>query len=405
MPTEPFESFPHVPYAKSVHGEDELEAVAEVIRTSTLMGARTRQFEDRIAEQFGKSYGVAVNSGTSALIIAVHLLDLPAGSEVITPVLTFATTVGSLVRCGHVPVFVDAAEATYNVDVERIERMIGPNTRAMLIPNLVGGLPDWDAIRAIAREHSLPVIEDSADTIGATLRGTPTGTRSDISTTSFYGSHIMNCAGNGGALCVDEPELARRAKLLRSWGRRSSLIPDDPEFLAQRFDATLDGIPYDAKFVFDEIGYNMEPSEVGSAFGLVQLDRLRDNIELRVAHFQAQLEFFKNYEEWFILPQQLPESYVAWLAFPLTVRESAPFTRNELQMFLEERNIQTRPVLAGNITRQPGFRSIPKRVDAAGYPVADRVTRGGILMACHHGLTPEMLAHVHESFEAFAERQ
>lgn len=396
--------YPHVPYAKSVHGDDEIAAVVEVLRTSTLMGARTRLFEERIAKLFGKQAGVAVNSGTSALLLAVELLDLPPGSEVITPALTFATTVAALVKRGLVPSFVDAEPGTYNIDVARIEEMITPRTRAMMIPNLVGGLPDWDAIAEIADRRGLAVIEDSADTLGATLRGSPTGTRALISTTSFYGSHIMNCAGNGGALCVDDQTLAQRARLLRSWGRRSSLIPDDPAFLEQRFQADLEGIAYDAKFVFDEIGYNFEPSEIGSAFGLVQLDRLPDNIERRIRHFDDQHQFFKAYEHWFELPRQHAEARTAWLAFPLTVRESAPFTRRQLQMFLERRNIQTRPVLAGNILRQPGFRKITRHEGAHGYPVADAVTRGGILFACHHGLTPELMAHVHESFVEFAAR-
>jgi CDP-4-dehydro-6-deoxyglucose reductase, E1 len=265
----------------------------------------------------------------------------------------------------------------------------------------VGGVPDWDAIVEIAQRHDLAIIEDSADTIGATLRGRPTGTRSLISTTSFYGSHIMNCAGNGGALCVDSPELAQRALLLRSWGRRSSLSSDHPAELDARFRADIDGIPYDAKFIFDEIGYNFEPSEVGSAFGLVQLDRLEQNMRGRIRNYAIQYEFFREFEEWFVLPRQLPESMTAWLAFPLTIRESAPFTRTQLQLFLERRNIQTRPVLAGNIIRQPGFRNMTMRTTAEGYPVADDVTRGGILFALHHGLTPEQIEHVHSSFRAF----
>ena len=393
--------FLHVPYARSVHGEEELEAVCRVIRSTTQMGAHTRKFEERVAKLFGKRHGIAVNSGTSALLIAVELLDLPPGSEVITPALTFATTVGALVKRGLVPAFVDSLEGTYNIDPAQIEEMITPRTRAMLVPNLVGGLPDWDALAEIARRHDLALIEDSADTIGATLRGEPTGTRSTVSTSSFYGSHIMNCAGNGGILCVDDPALAERAMLLRSWGRRSSLISDDASALEERFNAELEGIPYDAKFVFDEIGYNVEPSELGSAFGLVQLDRLEENIALRIQHFQSQYDFFAKYEEWFVLPRPLPEARSAWLAFPLTIRESAPFSRRELQLFLERRNIQTRPILAGNILRQPGFRQIERRARPEGYPEADRVTRGGILLACHHGLDAEMLQHVHASFEAF----
>src|SRR3546814_660675 len=154
--------------------------------------------------------------------LAVERLNLPAGSEVITPARTFATTVAPIARQKLVPAFVDAAEGTYNIDVDQIEAMITPATRAMMIPSLIGNLPDWDRIREIADKHGLLVVEDSADTLGATLRGTSTGNRSHISTTSFYGSHVINAAGNGGMICINDDELGRRALLLRSWGRTSS---------------------------------------------------------------------------------------------------------------------------------------------------------------------------------------
>ena len=191
----------------------------------------------------------------------------------------------------------------------------------------------------IAAEHDLLIVEDSADTLGATLRGTSTGTRSHISTTSFYGSHVINCAGNGGMLCVNDPALADEARLLRSWGRSSSLFADseDPE---KRFGVTLEGIEYDAKFVFERIGYNLEPSEIGAAFGLVQLGRLQSNIDARIANFDAHLRFFSDYQDWFMLPRQCENSRTGWLALPLIVREGAPFSRRQLQTYLEGQGIQ-----------------------------------------------------------------
>ncbi|WP_426166623.1 DegT/DnrJ/EryC1/StrS family aminotransferase [Sandarakinorhabdus sp. DWP1-3-1] len=390
-----------VNYGQTVHGEAEIAAVNEVLRSSTQMGARVRAMQARVAALFAKRHGIMVNSGSSANYLAVELLGLPPGSEVITPALTFATTVAPLVRHGLVPAFVDAAPATYNIDVDRIEAMIGPRTRAMMIPSLIGNLPDWDRIRAIADAHGLMVIEDSADTLGATLRGTSTGTRSHISTTSFYGSHVINAAGNGGMLCVNDDDLARRALLLRSWGRTSSLFVDS-ENIETRFDVALDGIEYDAKFLFEELGYNLEPSEIGAAFGLVQLDKLELNISLREANFAAHREFFASYEDWFVLPEQLPASRTGWLAFPLTIRADAPFTRRELQIHLERHDIQTRPVFTGNILRQPAMRNVEMVVTPGGYPVADDVMRGGLLLACHHGLEPAQIAFMHETFAAFA---
>ena len=393
-----------VPYGQTVHGEEEIAAVTHVLRTSTQMGAHVREFERRVADLFAKRHGVMVNSGSSANYLAVELLALEPGAEVITPALTFATTVAPLVRAGLLPAFVDVEPDTFNIDVAAIEELITPRTKAMLIPSLIGNLPDWDAIAELATAHSLVVIEDSADTLGATLRGSSTGTRSDISTTSFYGSHVINCAGNGGMLCVNRQDWLDEATLLRSWGRSSSLFVES-EDIEQRFNIDVDGIPYDAKFVFTRIGYNIEPSEMGAAFGLVQLDRLADNIDRREQNFERQRKFFGDHEDWFVLPRQMDDSRTGWLAFPLIVRDDAPFTRRDLQIHLEQRGVQTRTVFTGNVLRQPGFASVECRQAGGGYPNADAVMRGGMLLPCHHGLSDEQLAYVHEQVDDFLDAQ
>ncbi|WP_313104544.1 aminotransferase class I/II-fold pyridoxal phosphate-dependent enzyme [Brevundimonas sp.] len=392
-----------VPYGQTVHGEEEIAAVVAVLRGSTQMGDHVGRFQQRVADLFDKTHGVMVNSGSSANYLAVELLGLPEGSEVVTPVLTFATTVAPLVKNRLIPAFVDVEPDTFNIDVERIEAAITPRTRAMMIPSLIGNLPDWDRINAIAKAHDLLVIEDSADTLGASLRGVSTGARSDISTTSFYGSHVINCAGNGGMLCVNRDDWRDKARLLRSWGRNSSLF-DDSEAIQNRFNVDVGGIPYDAKFVFSDIGYNFEPSEMGAAFGLVQLSRLDANVAARARHFAQHAAFFAAYEDWLILPRQMADAVTGWLAYPIIVRDDAPFTRRDLQIYLETRGIQTRTVFTGNILRQPGFTDIQRREAAEGYPNADRVMRGGMLLACHHGLTPIQIDYVHEQFRAFAER-
>lgn len=390
-----------VPYGRTVHGEEEIAAVVNVLRASTQMGSHVRRMEESVAALFAKTHGIMVNSGSSANYLAIELLGLPAGAEVITPTLTFATTVAPIIKNGLVPAFVDVEPDTFNIDVDQVEAMIGPNTKAMMVPSLIGNLPDWDRLAEVAAEHNLLVVEDSADTLGATLRGESTGTRSHISTTSFYGSHVINCAGNGGMLCVNRDDWANEAKLLRSWGRSSSLFVDseNPE---HRFGVELEGIQYDAKFVFERIGYNLEPSEIGAAFGLVQLDRLQSNIDARIANFDAHLRFFSDYSDWFVLPRQCEESRTGWLALPLILREDAPFSRRDLQTFLEGHGIQTRTVFTGNILRQPGYKDIQRRESPGGYPNADRVMRSGMLMACHHGLTEADLAYIHDRFRDFA---
>lgn len=391
----------HVPYGKTVHGEEEINAVIKVLRTSTQMGKHVREMEEKVAELFAKQHGIMVNSGSSANYLSIELLGLAAGSEVITPALTFSTTVAPLVKNNLVPAFVDVAPGTFNIDVTKVEAMISEKTKAMMIPNLIGNLPDWKTLREIADRHHLILIEDSCDTLGATINGISVGHYTDVSTTSFYGSHVINCAGNGGMLCVNEAKLAEKAKLLRSWGRSSSLFVES-EAIENRFNIKVDGIDYDAKFVFETLGYNLEPSEMGAAFGLVQLSKLDKNISARESAFDRHTEFFSRYQDWFILPKQLPNSRTGWLAFAPTLREEAPFTRKELQIFFEKRNIQTRTVFTGNILRQPGFTKITRRESLGGYPNTDQVMRGGILLGCHHGLTEDMIAHIHNSFEDFA---
>lgn len=390
----------HVPYGQTVHGEEEIEAVVHVLRTSTQMGKHVRELEERIAKLYNKNYGLMVNSGSSALYLAADLLNYEEGSEIITPALTFSTTVAPQIKKGWIPAFVDVEEGTYNIDVNKVEEMITPKTKAMIIPNLIGNLPDWKVLREIADKHNLFLLEDSADTLGAEIGGASSGRFTDMSTTSFYGSHIINCAGNGGMICVNSEAFYNRGRLLRSWGRSSSLFVES-EKIENRFNVELEGIPYDAKFVFAEPGYNLEGSEMGAAFGLIQLNKLSQNIDARTANYNNLRSFFAQYEEHFILPEQLPDSRTGWLALALTVRDTAPFIRRDLQIFLEKRNIQTRTVFTGNILRQPGFKDQPHKAAAGGYPEADKVMRGGILLACHHGLVEAQIEHIKESVTEF----
>lgn len=389
-----------VPYGMTVHGQEEIDAVVKVLQTSTQMGPHVAEFEQKIAELFAKKHGIMVNSGSSALMLAMEIMDLPKGSEVITPALTFSTTVSYIVRNGLIPAFVDVEEGTYCIDPKKIEAMITDKTKAIVAPHLIGNIVNWHDIIDLAKHHNLTILEDSADTLGGKIGDDSSGALADISITSFYGSHVINCAGNGGMLCVNNDALNEKARLLRSWGRSSSLFKDS-EAIENRFNVQVDGIDYDAKFVFESIGHNLEPSEAGAAFGLVQLKKLDDNINKRIENFNKQTEFFKRHEDWFVLPKQTPNTRTGWLAYPLTIRSGAPFSRRDLQIFLEKRNIQTRVVFTGNITRQPGFANINMKKSGDGYPQADAVMKRGFLLACHHGLTQEMLDHIHNSVEEF----
>jgi CDP-4-dehydro-6-deoxyglucose reductase, E1 len=390
-----------VSYAKTVYGQKEIDAVVQCLNEGTQMSKYTSAFEKKIAKLFEKKHGIFVNSGSSALYIGMEAENFPKGREVITPALTFSTTVGCIVKSGLVPAFVDVDYNSYCIDVSKIEEMINEKTVAILAPNLLGNLCQWDKIAEIARKHNLRVIEDSADTLGATLHGKLSGHWSDWSITSFYGSHIINCAGNGGMLCLNDDNQLKEAKLLRSWGRSSSVFDEKSETIENRFNVDVDGVEYDAKFIFEKIGYNLEGSEIGASFGLVQLEDLENNIKAREENFRRQTEFFKQYEEYFVLPKQTEHTRAAWLAYPVIVKESAPFKRRDLQIYLEKRNIQTRTVFSGNITRQPGYKNLEMRKSKNGFPNSDNIMRGGVLLACHHGLTDDMFCYMHDTISQF----
>ena len=390
-----------VPYGLSVHGVEEISAVTKVLKSSTQMGKNVSIFEKKISKLFDKRYGLMVNSGSSALLLAMETLDFPPGSEIITPVLTFSTTVGYIVRNNWVPVFVDVEEGTYCINEDKIKNLITKKTKAVVAPHLMGNIVNWDKVAPILKKKGILIIEDSADTLGATYKKKSTGHHADISITSFYGSHIINCAGNGGMLCVNDEKMIYDAKLLRSWGRSSSIFDEKSEAIENRFNVEVDGIPYDAKFIFEKIGYNLEGSEIGAAFGLVQLENLKENVKIRQDNFKKQTDFFSKYKEFIVTPQQTKGSDSAWLAYPIIIKANSPFSRRDFQIYLEKRNIQTRTVFSGNITRQPGFKNIEMKISSNGLNNADNVMKGGVLLACHHGLTNEMIAHVHEVCDEF----
>ena len=398
-------NFPRVPYGLSVHGKPEIRAVMNVLKKSTQMGKNVYEFEKKISKLFNKKYGLMVNSGSSALLLAMEVLNLPKGSEVITPSLTFSTTVSYIVRNGLIPVFVDVREGTYCINEDHILNKITKKTKAIVAPHLMGNIVNWQKIYKVLKQKNILIIEDSADTLGATYKNKSSGYFADISITSFYGSHIINCAGNGGMVCFNNKKHYLKAKLLRSWGRSSSLYDEKSEKIENRFNIKIGGVQYDKKFVFEEIGHNLEPSEMGAAFGLVQLKKLKYNLKERIRNFNLHSKFLKKYSDYFILPKQLKGSVSGWLAYPVTIKESAPFSRTEMQIYLEKKNIQTRVVFTGNITRQPGFKNIKMKKDKNGYPEADKVMKNGILLACHHGLTNKMIKHIHNSIDQFIKKK
>ncbi|MCB0996487.1 MAG: DegT/DnrJ/EryC1/StrS family aminotransferase [Acidimicrobiales bacterium] len=395
-----------IDYAGSVHDEREIEAVVEVLRggpTALRIGKNVRAMEQRVAELFGKRRGVMCNSGSSALYLAIEVLGLEPGDEIITAAVTFSTDIAPMVRAGLVPAFVDVTPDTFQIDEAGIEEMIGPRTKAILTPNLIGNAPDWDNIRAIADGHGLKVVEDSCDALGLTLRGTPTGTRADISLTSFALSHIITAAGTGGMVCFDDDEMADQALLLRRWGRRSEVqLFGSTKGKDRRFFSALDdGLEYDNLFIFDEVGWNFEPSELSAAFGLVQLDKLADNLARRQRNFDLTGSHFARYPDHLTLPRLTDGVVTGWHMFPIVISPDAGIRRSELQQWMEQRGVDTRMVWTGNAARQPAFRDKPHRVPAGGLPNADRVMEWGLILPNNHSMNDDDCHYIGECLDAF----
>lgn len=394
-----------VPYAQAVYGKEEVNAVLRVLKDPLKLspGVAVAAFEEKVATVFGQKFGIFVNSGSSANMIALEVLNAPPGSEVITPVFTFATTVAPILQKGLVPVFVDIEEGTYLANIDQIEKAITPKTKAIMIPSLLGNIPDLKRLQKIAKKHNILLIDDSCDTIGATFAGKPTGSFSDVSVTSFYASHIITAAATGGMVCFKNPAMARRARVLAAWGRESTLFGshEKSEDIKKRFNGVLDGDTYDAKFLFTEIGYNFQSTEISAAFGLEQLKRLPAFAKKRAQRFAQLTAFAKRYEKWFTLPKQDPRAVTNWLAFPLTLKPEAPFTRAEITRYLEEANIQTRPVFTGTILKQPGYQNIKHRKAVKTFPVSDYVMKNGFLVGAHHGLTDVQMTYLLKTLETF----
>lgn len=368
----------YAPNKFEAYGEEEIKAVEECLRDGWLagFGKRTTEFEEKTAELFGKKYGLFVNSGSSAILLGLCALNLPKGSKVVTPACGFATTVAPLMQLGLEPVFCDVGLNTYVPSIEQIQEVMTPDVKCLLLPNLIGNLPKWKEIRDAFPE--LILFEDSADTITHTPY-------SDISTTSFYASHVITAGGIGGMVMFNDEDQYKRAIMFRDWGR----IGDNIEEPSERFNHLVDGIPYDWKFLYGVAGYHLKACEMNSAFGLVQLNKLDKFLHIRRKNIERYIENLKDCS-YYTLPDdsEIPN----WLAMPLQCPD-----RLELVNFMESNNVQTRVTFAGNITRHPAFREYMNTFDNA-----DTIMKDGFLLGAHHGMTIEDVDHVCNLLKKFA---
>ena len=394
-------------YGQAIYDNKEISATVRVLKRNSLNlidGPSVKKLEEKIAKLFGKKYGLMVNSGSSANLLALSSFNFKKGSEIITPSLTFSTTVSPIYQLGYVAHFIGVEENKFLSDINQIEKCINKKTAAIMLPNLLGNVLEWKTIYNIAKKYNLKVIEDSADTIGYTYQKSNTGKYSDIVTNSFYASHIITGAGSGGMLCFNDKKLYDRAKLLRGWGR-SSTIFNESEGIKIRFSKKVDGIPYDGKYIFSALGYNFLPSEISAAFAIEQLKKLKKNIKIRIKNFKFLRKFFEDYRSYFKLPIQNKNVVTGWLAFPLVIKKNSNFSRKNLQIYLEKKGIQTRTIFTGNILRQPMMKNMYYKKHKKSYIVSDDVMKNGILIGCHHGLKKNDLYRITNTFKKFLSRR
>jgi CDP-6-deoxy-D-xylo-4-hexulose-3-dehydrase len=401
----PFQT--RIPYAGRVFGSEEIVNLVDSSLDFWLtMGPYADRFEQRLKEWFGARDALFVTSGSAANLNATMTLLSPQlerplrpGDEILTPAVTFPTTLAPIVHSGLVPVFIDCEIGTYNMDPHQLEEAVSDSTRAIMVPHTLGNPNDMDILMDVARRHELYVIEDSCDAFGSTFRGRPVGTFGDLATLSFFPAHHIT-VGEGGAVIVNSPGLARIARSVRDWGRDCWCAPGESNTCGKRFGWQCGELPegYDHKFIYSNVGYNLKPTDMQAAIGVAQMDRLPQFIERRKHNFRVLYDGLAQFDDALILPTLDPRSDPAWFGFPITVHGG--FERRDLVQWLEAANIETRGIFGGNILRQPGYANIRSRVFRTLHE-SDRVMRDTFFIGVYPGLDDEMLEFVLSRFEAF----
>jgi len=404
-----------VPASGKVVGEPELVNLVDAALDGWLTTGRFNEaFEAALAQHVGARYALTTNSGSSANLLALSALTSPqlgkralkAGDEVITVAAGFPTTVNPILFYGMVPVFVDIDIPTYNIDAARIEAAVSARTRAIMIAHTLGNPFDLNEVMRVARKYDLWVVEDCCDALGATYTvpgaaARQVGTFGHFATVSFYPAHHITM-GEGGAVLTSDPELRRIAESFRDWGRDCYCAPGKENTCGKRFGWKLGGLPlgYDHKYIYAHAGFNLKISDMQAACGLAQLGRLPGFVADRRHNFAYLRDRLRTLDEVLVLPEATPSSDPSWFGFPVTLRDTAPVSRADVQKYLEQYRIGTRLLFAGNLTRQPYFQGRQYRVSDA-LERTDTVMNSTFWLGIFPGLNEEMLEYVAAQLEAF----
>lgn len=399
-----------VPVSGKVIDSDDIRSVVDSALDGWFTTGRfAEEFERKLARFVGVRSASLVNSGSSANLIAMSALTSPKlgdrrlkpGDEVITVAAGFPTTVNPILQNRLVPVFVDVAIPTYEIDVSLLEAARSEKTKAVILAHTLGNVFDLDAISDFVKKYNLWLIEDCCDALGSTWKGRPVGTFGDIATVSFYPAHHITL-GEGGAVLTDKPNLKVIIESFRDWGRDCWCAPGKDNTCGKRFDWQMGTLPcgYDHKYSYSHVGYNLKATDMQAALGVSQIAKLPQFIERRKANFKYLREALKPLEQYLILPDATPGADPAWFGFPIGVREDAPFRRDDLTRALESNKIGTRLLFGGNLLRQPAYEGHEYRVIGT-LPKTDFVMNNVFWIGVYPGLTAEMLEFTVATISSF----
>jgi CDP-6-deoxy-D-xylo-4-hexulose-3-dehydrase len=369
--------------------EEYVQAVKTLLGGWLVLGAETNKFETKFPKLLGKEYGLFVNSGSSANLLMLLALtskrgrNLPKGTKVITPIAGFPTTINPIFQVGFQPVFVDIELDTLNLDLDAVERACQehPDAKVITFAHVLGNPPNMDRLMEIVEKYNLILLEDCCDALGSTYKGKPLGSFGELASCSFYPAHHMT-TGEGGFVAIKDEETERIVRSFREWGRGCYCIGKqnllEKGSCGNRFNCWLPSLPdhvFDHKYVYEEIGYNLKPIELQASIGLVQMEKLDEIGAKRRENYTALYKAFAKYPEFFHLHKAQPNSDPDWFAFPVTLRDDAPFKRSDICQFFESKKIQTRPYFAGNIMLQPAYEGVMDTEQVIkDFPVARKVT-------------------------------
>ncbi len=408
-----------------VPGEDLIQAAAPVLETEDILSGvhallngwltedvYCQKLEQQLAQYVGARYASLVNSGSSANLLAFATLTSPKlgerairkGDEVITVAAGFPTTVNPIIQNGCVPVFVDIDIPTYNIAADLVEQAITSRTKAIIIAHSLGNPFDLSAIKKLADQYGLWLIEDNCDALGATFNNKPCGSFGDMATLSFYPAHHIT-TGEGGAVLINNPRLKKIVTSMRNWGRDCWCMPGLDNTCGTRFNQQHGQLPtgYDHKYVFSHIGYNLKMTEMQAAIGVSQIKKIDHFVEAR-RHNHARLkELFQEFEEFFVLPEPTAGAKPSWFGFMLTCRGNK-VNRNKLVQYLNQKKIGTRLFFAGNITKHPAYQEIEHKVIGE-LRNTDRVMEEAFWLGVWPGLEEQHLMYMYDTVKEYLKQE